>query len=153
MGGRKCRGVAQNGSIYGECRANTTASIAGCRTAVIGAKQQLMSAFQMPHERIDPATVDAAWRREKASRSEDVDATRSAQFRVIDPPRTAPQPVSPNRFLLAPAIVLAALLAGLAVSFLMTQLMPTFESAEIHFGFCSQAIADDAMPGLAGIDC
>jgi len=33
--------------------------------------------------------------REKASISEDVDATRGAQFRVIDPPRTTPHPVFP----------------------------------------------------------
>ena len=37
-------------------------------------------------------------RREKAALSEDVDATRAAQFRVIDPPRTSPQPVFPNRW-------------------------------------------------------
>jgi len=65
-------------------------------------------------------------RREKASLSEDVDATRSAQFRVIDPPRTAPQPVFPNRLALAPLVVLMALVAGVAACFLMVQLMPTF---------------------------
>ena len=70
-------------------------------------------------------------RREKASLSEDVDATRSALFRVIDPPRTAPQPVFPNRLALAPAVVLAALVAGVAASFLMVQLVPTFDSSRL----------------------
>ncbi len=68
-------------------------------------------------------------RREKASLSEDVDATRSGQFRVIDPPRTTPQPVFPNRLALAPAVLLLALLAGTAACFAATQLMPTFDSA------------------------
>jgi polysaccharide chain length determinant protein (PEP-CTERM system associated) len=70
-------------------------------------------------------------RREKASLSEDVDATRSAQFRVIDPPRTAPQPVFPNRLALAPAVLLLALIAGLAASFVATQLLPTIDNLRV----------------------
>ncbi len=70
-------------------------------------------------------------RREKASLSEDVDATRAAQFRVIDPPRTSPQPVFPNRLGLAPLLVLVALVAGLAASFLMAELFPTFDNARV----------------------
>ncbi|WP_280154033.1 XrtA system polysaccharide chain length determinant [Piscinibacter sp. XHJ-5] len=70
-------------------------------------------------------------RREKASLSEDVDATRSAQFRVIDPPRTAPQPVFPNRMALAPLVLLAALAAGVAATFVMVQLVPTFDNSRL----------------------
>ncbi|HEX6707554.1 MAG TPA: XrtA system polysaccharide chain length determinant [Albitalea sp.] len=70
-------------------------------------------------------------RREKASLSEDVDATRSAQFRMIDPPRTAPQPVFPNRLGLAPLVLLAALAAGVAAAFLMVQLVPTFDNSRL----------------------
>ncbi|HEV7915190.1 MAG TPA: XrtA system polysaccharide chain length determinant, partial [Albitalea sp.] len=70
-------------------------------------------------------------RREKATLSEDVDATRSAQFRVIDPPRTAPQPVSPNRVALAPLVLLAALAAGIASTFLVVQILPTFDNARL----------------------
>jgi len=70
-------------------------------------------------------------RREKASLSEDVDATRSAQFRVIDPPRTAPQPVFPNRLALAPLVLLAALAAGVAATFVMVQLVPTFDNSRL----------------------
>ncbi|MFL6661039.1 MAG: XrtA system polysaccharide chain length determinant [Rhizobacter sp.] len=70
-------------------------------------------------------------RREKASLSEDVDATRSGQFRMIDPPRTAPQPVFPNRLGLAPLVLLAALAAGVAASFLMVQLVPTFDNSRL----------------------
>jgi polysaccharide chain length determinant protein (PEP-CTERM system associated) len=67
-------------------------------------------------------------RREKAALSEDVDAKRSAQFRVIDPPRTAPQPVFPNRPALAFLVVLAALASGVAAAFVTTRLLPTFDS-------------------------
>ncbi len=68
-------------------------------------------------------------RREKASLSEDVDATRLANFRVIDPPRSSPTPVFPNRLALAPLLLLAALALGAAASFVVAQLLPTFNSA------------------------
>ncbi len=70
-------------------------------------------------------------RREKASLSEDVDATRSAQFRVIDPPRTTPHPVFPNRLALAPLVLLAALAAAVATCFIVAQLMPTFDNSRV----------------------
>lgn len=68
-------------------------------------------------------------RREKAALSEDVDGTRSSQFRVIDPPHTAPRPVFPNRVALAPVIVVLALLAGIASTFVAVQLLPTFDNS------------------------
>ena len=68
-------------------------------------------------------------RREKASLSEDVEATRLANFRVIDPPRSSPNPVFPNRLALAPLLLLAALVSGAAASFVVAQLLPTFNSA------------------------
>jgi len=68
-------------------------------------------------------------RREKASISEDVEATRLANFRVIDPPRSSPKPVFPNRLALAPLVLLLSLVAGAAASFLVSQLLPTFSSA------------------------
>jgi polysaccharide chain length determinant protein (PEP-CTERM system associated) len=68
-------------------------------------------------------------RREKASLSEDVEATRLASFRVIDPPRSSPLPIFPNRLSLAPLVLLVALAAGAAASLLAAQLMPTFASA------------------------
>jgi polysaccharide chain length determinant protein (PEP-CTERM system associated) len=68
-------------------------------------------------------------RREKAALSEDVDATRLAQFRIIDPPRTDPKPVFPNRGLLVLAMLLVALAAGTGVAFLVAQVIPTFDTA------------------------
>lgn len=66
--------------------------------------------------------------REKALMSEEVDGTRLARFRVIEPPRTSPAPVFPNRLAIAPALLVVALLAGFGASFLHTQLMPTVDS-------------------------
>lgn len=66
--------------------------------------------------------------REKAMMSEEIDATRLANFRVIDPPRTADKPVFPNRLVIAPLVLLLALIAGVAASFLMVQLVPTIDS-------------------------
>jgi polysaccharide chain length determinant protein (PEP-CTERM system associated) len=68
-------------------------------------------------------------RREKAALSEDVDATRPAQFRVIDPPRVSPRPVFPNRGTLALLALFASLVVGTAVTFVISQIVPTFDSA------------------------
>jgi polysaccharide chain length determinant protein (PEP-CTERM system associated) len=70
-------------------------------------------------------------RREKAALSEDVDATRLAQFRVIDPPRVSPQPVFPNRATLVLLALMAALVAGIGAAFVVAQLMPTLDSAAV----------------------
>jgi hypothetical protein len=52
--------------------------------------------------------------------------TGGAQFRVIDPPRVSPRPVAPNRLALLGLAFLASLGAGLAASFVASQLAPTF---------------------------
>ncbi|HEU5297177.1 MAG TPA: XrtA system polysaccharide chain length determinant [Burkholderiaceae bacterium] len=67
-------------------------------------------------------------KREKAALSEDIDATRLAQFRVIDPPRVSPNPVFPNRTLLLVAALIVALAAGVAAAFIVSQLIPTFDT-------------------------
>jgi hypothetical protein len=79
-------------------------------------------------------------RRERASLSENVDATRLASFRVIEPPRTAPSPVFPNRLLLAPIVLLVALGAGLATSYLVSQMFPTFDAARQLAGMSKRPV-------------
>jgi polysaccharide chain length determinant protein (PEP-CTERM system associated) len=70
-----------------------------------------------------------AARREQASISEDVDANaRIAEFRVIEPPRVSPTPVFPSRLALIPVVLLAAIGAGIAVAFVVSQVFPTFDS-------------------------
>ena len=52
-------------------------------------------------------------------------ATGVANFRVIDPPRVSPNPVSPNRQLLIPLVLLASLCAGFAASYFFSMVHPT----------------------------
>ena len=52
-----------------------------------------------------------------------------ADFRLIDPPRVSPRPVSPNRMMLYPLVLLAAIGAGLFVAFAASQLRPVFHKA------------------------
>lgn len=65
-------------------------------------------------------------RRESAALGGEMDATGSAEFKVIDPPRVSPQPVAPNRLLLMTLAFLGGIAAGLAASFLASQIAPTF---------------------------
>lgn len=68
-------------------------------------------------------------RREAAVMSGDLDmATGVAEFRVIDPPRVSPQPVSPNRLLLYAAALAAAVAAGVFVAFAASQLRPVYNA-------------------------
>ncbi|MBK7593513.1 MAG: chain length-determining protein [Betaproteobacteria bacterium] len=66
-------------------------------------------------------------RRESAEIGGEMEASGGgADFRLIDPPRVSPQPVAPNRLVLLPLALLAALGAGLFASFAASQVWPTF---------------------------
>jgi len=68
-------------------------------------------------------------RRESARLSGDLSsATDMLNFRVIDPPLAPNTPSGPNRLQLFTAVFFAALAAGLAGAFLLSQLRPTFLS-------------------------
>ena len=70
---------------------------------------------------------DLVSRRESASMSGELEsASGMADFRLIDPPRVSDKPVAPNRVLLLPMTLLASLAAGLAVTFLISQVRPVF---------------------------
>ena len=69
-------------------------------------------------------------RREKAALSEDTDASRVDQFKLIEPPRTNKEPLFPNQRSLAPLVLLLALVVGVAASTLCDRLLPTFDSAK-----------------------
>jgi polysaccharide chain length determinant protein (PEP-CTERM system associated) len=69
-------------------------------------------------------------RRESAALANQMDtATGLAEFRIIDPPTVAPNPVAPNRLLMLPALLAASLGAGLLASFVISQILPTFPDA------------------------
>lgn len=66
-------------------------------------------------------------RRESAEISGEMDAAAGvADFRLIDPPRVSPRPVAPNRLLLFPIALIAALAGGFISSFVASQIWPTF---------------------------
>jgi len=90
-----------------------------------------MAQLNRDYEVVRGAYQTMVSRREKAALSEEVDATRGAQFQVIDPPRTAPQPVFPNRMALTGMVVALALAAGVAATFLTAYLLPTFSNAKL----------------------
>ena len=73
---------------------------------------------------------DLVARRQSAVMSGDLDsASGMADFRLIDPPRVSPRPVSPNRLLMVPVALLAAIGAGLFTAFAAAQLRPVFYKA------------------------
>lgn len=66
-------------------------------------------------------------RRESANMSVEMESTSGmAEFRLIDPPSVPLKPSAPNRMVLMPLAGLAALAVGLALTFLLSQLRPTF---------------------------
>lgn len=87
-----------------------------------------MKKLNRDYEIIRSAYQTMVAKREKAALSEDVDATRSTQFRVIEPPRASLKPIFPNRLALAPMVLLVALAAGAAASFLIVQMVPTIDN-------------------------
>jgi polysaccharide chain length determinant protein (PEP-CTERM system associated) len=70
-------------------------------------------------------------RRESASLGVKIDQTAPlAEFRIIEPPRTAPHPVFPNRLSLALLAVLAAIAAGIAAALIKSRIHPVVSSTK-----------------------
>jgi polysaccharide chain length determinant protein (PEP-CTERM system associated) len=70
-------------------------------------------------------------RRESASLGVKIDQSSPlAEFRLIEPPRTEPKPVFPNRLSLALLGVLGAIAAGLAAALLKSRLAPVVSSSK-----------------------
>jgi hypothetical protein len=82
-----------------------------------------------PRYDVQKKTYGDLARREAATMGVDVQDTGGTQFRVIDPPRVAPQPVPPTRVALLGIAFAVALGAGLLASFVASELMPTFHDA------------------------
>lgn len=74
--------------------------------------------------------TDLVMRRESATMSGELESAAGvADFRLIEPPRVSSKPVAPNRLLLMPLALLGGLAAGLAVTFLMSQVRSVFYDA------------------------
>ena len=70
-------------------------------------------------------------RRQSAVMSGDLDmASGVVDFRLIDPPRVSPRPVSPNRLMLLGGALVAAVAAGLAIALAASQLRPVYDDAQ-----------------------
>jgi polysaccharide chain length determinant protein (PEP-CTERM system associated) len=70
-------------------------------------------------------------RRESASLGVKIDQTAPlAEFRIIEPPRTAPNPVFPNRLVLALLAALGAIAAGIAAALVKSRIAPVVSSTK-----------------------
>jgi polysaccharide chain length determinant protein (PEP-CTERM system associated) len=55
-------------------------------------------------------------------------STERAKFRVIEPPRVSPQPVSPRRIVLLPLVLAASLAGGIGLALVLNQVWPVFST-------------------------
>jgi polysaccharide chain length determinant protein (PEP-CTERM system associated) len=113
--------------------AEYTTRMAQAREALKSAPQVEAEAAQLnrDYEITKKGYEDLVSRRQSAVLSGDLDvASGVAEFRLIDPPRVAPKPVSPNRLLLLPLVLVAALGLGLFFAFAASQMRPTFANGE-----------------------
>ena len=107
--------------------------LATAREALKTAPQLEAEAAQLNRDYgiIKKSYEDLVARRQSAVMSGELEvASGVADFRLIDPPRVSPKPVAPNRMLLLPGVLIAALGAGLAIAFVLSQLRPTFDSPD-----------------------
>jgi polysaccharide chain length determinant protein (PEP-CTERM system associated) len=85
-------------------------------------------------------------RRETANLTGKLEDAGVAEFRIIDPPRVTPRPVAPNRLALLLGLLAAALGSGIAVSFLVSQIWPTF-----HDGRAMREILNRPLLGMVSM--
>ncbi len=128
---------------YGQAQAQ----VASLRAKVSGLRaraeelQKLVNVLPKIEEQLKGLSRDYALNKEKhrdllekreevrLSRQRD-QATGNIQFEVLESPRVTPEPVGPNRPLLAGGVMLIALAAGLGLSFLISQIRGDFDNAK-----------------------
>jgi len=109
-----------------ESRANRARELMRAAPQIEAEQAQLNRDYEINRKNYE----DLVARRESITMSGELESASSlADFRVIDPPRAEPKPVAPNRILLMPLALLAALAAGLGFTFLMSQVRPVFFDA------------------------
>jgi len=70
-------------------------------------------------------------RRETASMTGKLEDAGVAEFRIIDPPRVAPNPVAPNRMALLWGLIAGSLAAGFAAALAVSVIRPTFHDGRV----------------------
>lgn len=65
-------------------------------------------------------------------------ATGVADFRIVDPPQVAPNPIAPNRKMLIALVLLASLLGGLGASYGYSLIHPTFHDTRALKSFAGR---------------
>lgn len=120
--------------------AGLKARVAEYQTRYAAAKERLKTAPQIEAEAAqlnrDYGIVKSNYeslvsRRQSAVMSGDLDmASGVVDFRLIDPPRVSPKPVSPNRMILLGIGLAVALAAALVTTFAASQLRPVYNDAQ-----------------------
>src|SRR6202521_4067672 len=100
---------------------------------------QLNRDYEMQKHQYDSLVM----KRETATLTGKLEEAGVAEFRIIDPPRVTPNPVAPNRLLSLGGVVALSLVAGLAMSWLVSQVRPTF-----HDGRSLREIAQRPLLGM-----
>lgn len=77
------------------------------------------------HEMAKLAYTNLLSRREVARISDKMESAAATNFRVVEPPRVSPRPTWPNRPRWNSAVLVVALGGGIALAYLLSQLMPT----------------------------
>jgi polysaccharide chain length determinant protein (PEP-CTERM system associated) len=122
-----------------EARYNQLRSSAETRPKIDTEFTQLNRDYGMQRRQYDALVL----KRETATMTGKLEDAGVAEFRIIDPPRVTPKPVAPNRLLLLGGVVAVSLLAGLAMSWLVSQVRPTF-----HDGRSLREIAQRPLLGM-----
>lgn len=120
--------------------AGLKARVGEYQTRFAAAKEQLKTAPQIEAEAaqlnrdygiIKKNYEDLVSRRQSAVMSGDLDmAAGMVDFRLIDPPRVSPKPVSPNRLMLLAIALGAAIAASVLTTFAASQLRPVYNDAQ-----------------------
>ena len=110
-----------------QARLNETRALAGRTPQIEAELSQLNRVYDIIRKNYE-ALVS---RRESASLGVKIDESSPlAEFRIIDPPRTAPAPVQPNRLTLAALAAVLAIGAGIGAALLRARLRPVVNTAK-----------------------
>ncbi|MEO8152850.1 MAG: XrtA system polysaccharide chain length determinant [Rhizobacter sp.] len=141
---------AGNNPVFQRLRislAEAEANVASLRSQLTGQSERLdqvkATASKVPQAEAELAQLNRDYdilrkqydqlvvKREAASLGVKIDQSKNmAEYRIVEPPRVPPKAVFPDRQVLAALAMLLAIAAGVASTFGMSKLSPTFDSSE-----------------------